>query len=143
MIYHRQPLCFEPGPFMKIHQFLSPSPGQQKSEKLLPRLPKTMKKRSRNHKNSDFCEKVVFATPLTPKACFRSPRRPDLDSKIGAKSDLETSTKNNTDFSPQGPKSSQNGVPKSHQNRSKSDSGPQGVLPAAPMVPQGAPKVPK
>ena len=101
---------------MKIHQFLSPSPGQQKSEKLLPRLPKTMKKRSRNHKNSDFCEKVVFATPLTPKACFKSSRGPDFDAKIRAKSDLKTSTKKNTDFRPQCPKSSQNGVPKSPQN---------------------------
>ena len=31
---------------------------------------------------SDFCEKLVFATPLTPNACVWNPGRPDSNPKI-------------------------------------------------------------
>ena len=41
---------------MKIHQSSSRSPRQQKPWKLVPRLPKIMKNRPRNHKKSNFCE---------------------------------------------------------------------------------------
>ena len=41
---------------MKIHQFSSQSPRQQKPWKLVPRLPKIMKNRPWNHKKSNFCE---------------------------------------------------------------------------------------
>ena len=41
---------------MKIHEFSSQSPRQQKPWKLVPRLPKIMKNRPWNHKKSNFCE---------------------------------------------------------------------------------------
>ena len=41
---------------MKIHQFSSQSPRQEKPWKLVPRLPKIMKNRPWNHKKSNFCE---------------------------------------------------------------------------------------
>ena len=41
---------------MKIHQFSSQSPRQQKPWKLVPRPPKIMKSWPSNHKKSNFCE---------------------------------------------------------------------------------------
>ena len=60
---------------MKIHQFSSRSPMQQKPWKLVPRPPKIMKKWPWNHKKSNLCESwflqylpcqmLVFASPDT------------------------------------------------------------------------------
>ena len=60
---------------MKIHQFSSQSPRQQKPWKLVPRLPKIMKNRPWNHKKSNFykswflqylpCQIRVFPIPDT------------------------------------------------------------------------------
>ena len=60
---------------MKIHQFSSRSPRQQKPWKLVPRPPKIMKNRPWNHKKSNFykswflqylpCQMLVFPIPDT------------------------------------------------------------------------------
>ena len=76
---------------MKNHRISSPSPGHQKSWKLVLRPPKNIKNGPSKQQNSNFCEKLVFATPLTPNACFWSPRHPESDPKINTKCDLETS----------------------------------------------------
>ena len=96
-----------------------------------------------NNLKNDLCEKMIFAIHSMRKPGFETTRRPDFYSKFGTKSVLETSSEKNQIFRPRCQNHVQNRVPKSTQNRYKSDSGPPRAHPAAPMVPQGAPKVPK
>ena len=91
--YHRRLKRSELGNPLEIHQFSSLSRGQQKSEKLLPRLPKSTKIRPWNHQNSEFGQQKCFLQPLLHQnASFKNPNCPDSDSKIcKQKPDLETS----------------------------------------------------
>ena len=59
-----------------------PQQSHPKSYKVVPRPPKHINIGPKIQQNSNICEKLVFATPFTPNACFWSPRRPDSDPKI-------------------------------------------------------------
>jgi hypothetical protein len=52
-----------------------PQQSHPKSYKVVPRSPKHINIGPKIQQNSNICEKLVFATPFTPNACFWSPRR--------------------------------------------------------------------
>ena len=114
----------------EIHQFSNLSPRQQKASE------KTLKNRAQNHQ-----KRLLWTSSRNPD--FKSPKRPNLESKLGTKSDLGSNPKRHWIFKPRSPNNFQNKNPKSTQNQWKSCSGPHRVLPSSPMVLQGAPKVPK
>ena len=108
------------------------SQGLQKTSKIDPRIT-----------NKRFLRKHGFCNTFLAKTLFSELQLSIIPLKIDAKSDLDTSSKKTQNLTHQNSKSSQNGVPKSSQNHWKSCFGPPRVLPAAPMVPQGVPKLTK
>ena len=86
---------------------------------------------------------MCFAILSMRRPGIKSPKRRYFDSESILKSDLKTSPDENCNVKHRCPKSFQNRVPKASQNRWNSCSGSPRVHPAAPMVLQGGPEVPK
>ena len=81
-------------------------------------------KATQNHEKStlesweiQFLQKLIFAIPSMPNACFSNPRHPNLDPKTNRKSNLEIDMKKTVSFIQKYQKSSQNGSPKSTKNQ--------------------------
>ena len=102
--------------------------------------PKASRKRHKSNPKSiknAFCEKLAIAILYIREPGSRSPRRPNFDSTIDTKSDLETSPERNWNFSL--------GAQQTLKIRSPNQAKINGnrVHPAAPMVLQGAPEAPR
>ncbi len=130
---------------MKIHQFSSQSPRQQKPWKLVPRLPKIMKNRPWNHEKSNFyrnwslqyfpCQMHVFQSQ-TPKF------RPNNQKKKQPGDRYEQICF----FVQKYPNNFQNGSPKSSKNRQNPSLDPTGSFLVPSNVPgssQDRPRVPQ
>ena len=91
----------------------------------------------------DFHEKSIFAILSLRKQRFLNPKRRETESEIVNKNDLETSLNITNTFRDFEPENRHKQVPKAFQNRPRSCDGQLLVHPAAPMVLQGGPEVPK
>ena len=118
----------DPGWLQESHEnrwISSLFPECQKSWKLVPRAPKNKQNRFQDHQNSDFCDKLVFAIPSIRKPCLKIPDVRISTQKSVSKVTWKRARKQHQISSPRCPKSFRNAVPKSCQNRWKSDLDPQ------------------
>ena len=104
---------------LKQRSISSLSQGRPKSEKLFPRPQNNTKHRAQSHRKSNFCGKC-FLQYVQYEILANSPKHPNFDSKVGAKSGLETSPKQTErNSTTRSPSNFQNGAQNSSPNLTK------------------------